>query len=103
MPAEARLIYLPYALERIADGRYVVLNRRYKPLGTTAPGFVDYAPHAVHLVGLSAATAAKLSWNGAPDLEIIWLYNDGCLPTDSPAHWDAYQRRLEVLAHLRVE
>lgn len=103
LPADARLIYLPYVLERLEDGRYVVLNRRYKPLGTTTMGFVEYAPHAVRLKGLGATTAAKLSWSGSADLDKIWLYSDGCVPTDSAANWDAYQQRLAALAKLRVE
>ena len=32
-----------YCLERLADGRYLPLNRRYKPVGSTSGAWVDYA------------------------------------------------------------
>ena len=96
------MIYLPYAIERIDDGRYVVLNRRYKPLGIHASAFIAYAPHAVHLLGLDEDTARKLSHKGSPDTACIWLYGDASTPLESTESWDAYQRRLQLLAALKV-
>lgn len=37
-----RASYLPYCLIRQADGRYAVVNRRYKPLGYITSDWVDY-------------------------------------------------------------
>jgi len=103
LPAVFRLIFLPYVLKRLEDGRYVVLNRRYKPLGQITTEFVDYTPHAVRLQGLTAKKAAAISYEGSNALDSIYLYADGCVPTGSIQAWTAYQKRLAVLAQLRVE
>lgn len=96
-------MFLPYCIEQIEGHGHVVLNRLYKPLGISSREHVDYAPHAVRLKGLGPVMAAKLSWKGSPDLRQIHLYNDGSVPTDSAANWDAYQKRLQLLARLPVE
>ena len=96
-------IALPYCLHKLADGRYIVLNRRYKPLGIASRENVDYDAHpsAARLHGLTPALAAQLAWNGSADLEKIWLYRDATLPTASAEHWAAYAARLRRLAELR--
>jgi hypothetical protein len=99
---EFRFFYLPYCIERVSPGKYVILNRKYKPLGITEGDHVDYMPWAVSMK-LTAQTAAKLSWKGDPSLEKIWLYHDGSIPTRSAAHMTAYLERLAILAKLKVE
>lgn len=98
-------MFLPYCLQRLASGRWLVLNRGYKPLGAPIDQRVDYETVPGARVKLTAAAKRKLDYkgNGDPTADRIWLYNDGCLPTASPAHWRAYQARLEVLAKLRTE
>jgi hypothetical protein len=101
-----RELYLPYCLDRQEDGRYAVLNRRYKPVGTTTDrrNWVDYGdPHLVKLSGLTPAACRALSFNGSEDTSRIYLYNDGCVPTDSAEAWEAYCRRLQRLAQLKAE
>lgn len=101
-----RRVFFPYCLQRQPDGRYAVLNRNYKPVGLPVPSadHVDYAETGclVSVSGLTAARAKKLSWDGKPDLDLIYLYDDGCVPTDSPANWAAYCARLQVLARLEI-
>lgn len=97
-----RRVFLPYCLIRVEEHRYVVVNRLYKPLGISQMEWVDYGLHAVTFSGLGPAKAKKLSWSASDDLERIYLYNDGCIPTDDPKHWDAYQKRLALLAALKV-
>lgn len=99
-----RWVFLPYCLLRQDDGSYVVTNRRYKPVGMVTTAHVDYMAHPVRVKfkRLTAATARKLDYAGRDDLERIYLYNDGCLPTDSQAHWQAYSARLQILAKLQV-
>lgn len=102
---DVRSVHLPYCLKRQADGSYVFLNREYKPIGFKTAEYVpDYSayPVCVRLPGLRAATAAKLSYNGSSDLETIYLYDDGCVPTDSPRYMKAYADKLERLAKLKV-
>jgi hypothetical protein len=100
----ARHIYFPYCLERLEDGRYIVLNRNYKPLGDPRRDWVVYEDHpsAQHLKGLTAAKAKAMSYKESPDLDKIYLYNDGCVPTGSAENWAAYSKRLHVLAKLQI-
>lgn len=102
-----RHVFLPYCLDRQPDGRYAVLNRRYKPVGMAVPAstHVVYADHPclVKLKGLTTLRATKLSWNGEADLARIYLYSDSCLPEASAADWAAYAARLQLLTKLRVD
>lgn len=102
---DVRSVHLPYCLKRQKDGSYVILNREYKPLGFKTTDYIpDYSvyPVCVRLPGLRAATAAKISYNGSSDLESIYLYEDGCVPTDSSRYMAAYAERLSRLAKLKV-
>ena len=57
-----RATFLPYCLDKQSDG-YVVLNRRYKPIGFKTRDKVNYEdyPICVELKGFGSVTAAKLS------------------------------------------
>lgn len=103
--SELRQTHLPYCLSKQADGRYVVVNRRYKPLGFTTKEWVKYEEHPVGwaLKGLTAKRIAALSWSGSESADMIYLYNDGCIPTDSAAHMAAYCKRLALLMKLQAE
>jgi hypothetical protein len=101
---EFRAVFLPYCLKKLPDGRYVVLNRRYKPLGFTTKGHVIYEdyPIAVRFKGLTAKVAAKISCRGDTNLDEIHLYHDGSIPTSCAANMQAYLSKLAVLAKLSV-
>lgn len=101
-----RWVFLPYCLIQQADGSYVVVNRRYKPVGLTQTDFVRYEdfPVAVRFARkLSAAQIRAISYSGDTDPGRIYLYNDGCIPTDSDANWTAYSKRLQRLADLKLK
>ena len=101
---ELRFTHFPYCLKRLEDGRYIVLNRRYKPLGNQKTDFVVYeGDPSVIDAKITPATARKLSWKSSEDTSVIHLYNDGCIPTESAAHMTAYCRRLAVLMALKVK
>lgn len=98
---EFRELFLIYCLDRQPDGRYVALNRRYKPVGFAAAQWVEYQAFPVGFQfkrALSGAQIAALSFNGDTAAERIYLYNDGCIPTSSAAAWSAYSARLQRLA-----
>lgn len=99
-----RSVYFPYCLDKQPDGRYLVLNREYKPLGFNDGQHVDYAafPIAARL-RISASTARKVSHNSNPDTDRIFLYDDGCHPARSPKHLDSYLKRLSYLSNLKVK
>jgi len=101
---ELRYTHFPYCLKRLSDGRYIILNRNYKPLGNQTGNFVTYETDpSVIAVKITPATAKKLSWKGEPDLNVIHLYNDGCIPTESAAHMASYCKRLGILLALKVK
>ena len=90
-----RAVFLPYCIEKQPDGRYVVLNREHIK-------YEEY-PICVELKGIGSATAAKFSYKGDLNTEKIYLYNDGCIPTESAEHMNNYLKRLEILAKLKVD
>lgn len=96
-------IHFPYCLQPLADGRAILLNRRYKPLGVHSTEWVEYESHpSTFKLTLDAETAAKLSWEGkapAPG-EPIWLYRDACAPRESSQNLKAYLERLAILMRL---
>lgn len=100
-----RSVHLPYLLQRQPDGRYVVLNREYKPLGFQTKEHYNYDdyPIAVKIKGLTTLRISKISFDGSTDAESIYLYNDGCIPTDSAAAMNAYLARLAILAKLEYD
>jgi hypothetical protein len=104
--SEFRKIFLIYCLDLMPDGSYVALNRRYKPVGMCSTEWVDYEAFPVRFKfkrALSAKQIAALSYEGDATAQRIYLYNDGCVPTDSDANWSAYIDRLQRLAGYLVE
>jgi hypothetical protein len=97
-----RCVHLPYCLLKLKNGRHVVLNRNYNPLGFRTkqnPDFEAY-PIAVKFKRLGPATVKKLSYNGSPDTKMIYLYDDGSVPTRSKKNMQEYLERLKILAKL---
>lgn len=100
---DVRAVCLPFCLDRLADGRYVVLNREYKPVGFTTSDFVVYDDYPVAVrLKITPAKAAKLSWNGSRELARIYLYNDGCSPALGGSHARDYHARLSVLGAIAL-
>ena len=100
---EFRHYFMPYCIQRLKDGRYIVLNRQYKPLGTFSGDWVDYDAHpSACKLKVTKAAAVKISWQGSDNLDVIHLYNDGTIPTTSAEHHRAYCDRLKVLMHLKI-
>lgn len=99
-----RAVFFPYCLDKQPDGRYVVLNREYKPIGFKTREHIKYDDYrvCVELKGIGSATAAKLSYKGDSNTDRIYLYNDGCVPTKSNEHMKNYLERLKILAKLKV-
>jgi len=101
---DIRFTFMPYCIQKQDDGRYAILNRRYKPLGFSSTEFFTYAdyPILVNIKGLTEKTASKLSHCADSNLNDIYLYNDGCIPTSSTKNMDDYLARLAVLAKLSI-
>ncbi|SDF22999.1 hypothetical protein [Phytopseudomonas seleniipraecipitans] len=101
---ELRHTHFLYCIDRQADGSYVLLNRNYKPLGFMTGEYVQYGEHpvGVKLKELGPRDAAKISYRGDESLERIYLYNDGCIPTDGAANMKAYLDRLGKVMKLGI-
>jgi hypothetical protein len=100
-----RALYFPYCLQRRKDKLWVILNRNYKPVGTLNDEWSDYdaLPANMCIKNVSGAQAKKLSYSGDSDnSHCIYLYNDGCVPTNSQADMDAYLVRVAVLMKLKT-
>ena len=92
-----------YCLKQVERGRYIKLNRDYKPLGMETEETVRYEDFPlVSLQGLTPQIAATLSDRGSDDVDAIYIYNDGCVPTSSDNNMRDYQRRLALLSKLKV-
>ena len=98
-----RAIFLPYCLERQEDGTYVVLNRRYMPVGLMTADFVRYADFPVAApLKITPAKAAKLSYESSKELQRIYLYNDSTNPIRSTANMKRYLEKLAMLAKMEL-
>jgi len=97
-----RAVYFPYCIQKQSDGSWVVLNRQYKPVGFNTDEYIKYEefPVSAKLQGIGPAVAKKLSYSSEASGDRIYLYNDGCVPTDSKTKMDAYLKKLEILAKL---
>jgi hypothetical protein len=99
---EFRHRFLPYCIKSIGDGRYIVLNRLYKPLGHIGE-WVNYATHpSAVTINIPPAAAQSMSWNGSTGIDAIYLYSDDVIPTASAENWHLYAERLHYLAHLKL-
>lgn len=99
-----RSSHMPYCIQRLEDGRYIILNRHYKPLGETGRDWITYETHPTACaLQISPRQAAQIDRDGRGSLDCIYLYDDGCIPTDSAAHMQAYLDRLAVLMTLKVK
>lgn len=100
-----REVYFPYCIEKQADGTWVVLNRQYKPVGFNTSEFIHYKefPVSSKLKGIGQVIMKKLSYSGEVEGDRVYLYNDGCVPTQSAANMNSYLKKLAILAKLGIE
>ena len=100
-----RALYFPYCLRQRKDKRWVILNRNYKPVGALSDDWVDYdaLPAEMCIMSITPTQTRKLSYSGEADDSLsIYLYADGCVPTDSKGNMDAYLARIAVLMKLKT-
>jgi hypothetical protein len=100
---DVRSVHMPYCIKKQPDGRFLILNREYLPLGYTQHGQADINVFAVKIGGLTKRVAALLSHDGNPDTDCIYLYDSSCIPTMSTANMRAYTERLARLARLKIQ
>ncbi len=73
---DIRSVALPYCVKRLENGKYILLNRDYKPIGFKTRENVNYENFPVNhkVQGITKKIAAKLSWRGDDNIEAIFLY-----------------------------
>ena len=98
-------VYFPYCIEKQSDGTWVVLNRQYKPVGFNTSEFINYEeyPVSAKLSGIGLGICKKLSYSGEAEGNRVYLYNDGCTPTNSQKDMDQYLKKLAILAKLSLK
>lgn len=89
-------IYMPYVVQPTSKG-WVLLNRKYKPLGLSTSDSVDYEEYAVRLKGLGPKKRAEIQLYSRPD-GFLYLYSDGCSPWLGEKEYAAYMTRFNLLA-----
>ena len=82
------------------------MNREYKPLGHDTREVAkseDYEKH-IKIKSITEKRAEKLAHDGQGYKEgRIYLYSDGCRPTDSKVFMSEYMERLSLLMKLKTE
>lgn len=101
---ELRRTHFPYCLRKQPDGSYVLLNRKYKPIGFLTQEHVAYEDHPVgmQLKGLGPKLAEVLDVNGRADPDSIYLYDNGSRPTKNEACMNDYLKKLGLLMTIKV-
>jgi hypothetical protein len=98
-----RAICLPYSLHQLNDKSWIVLNRNRKPLGSGTEDYVTFedVDPKMRIAKITPNQGRLLSCSGEVD-GTIYLYNEGCVPTDSEKNMEGYLQRLAVLMKLRI-
>lgn len=95
---------LPYCIQKTADGKWLTLNRHYKPVGTLSLDWVDYDshPNRLSIDDDSLQKIRQLSPLIYPDSihepEVIYLFEDALERLESQSSWSKYSEILKVLA-----
>jgi hypothetical protein len=100
-----RQMFMPYCLIKLESGKWVIVNRHYKPLGTLSRDkWYNYEEYSVH-IKWDRRHRKKLADLGAtsesPE-EFVALYNDATNPERSKMLMQRYMDKLAILAKLGI-
>jgi len=97
-------ICLPYILKQQNNGTYVVLNRRYKPLGFHTNEFVDYPEYPIqHLICLPKEVSDQLIPGKGDNSGSFYLYTDETSPLNNAKNWISYSDKLALLKEQKIK
>ena len=105
-------LYLPYGLNRNADGDWAVFNRNYAPLGMeSSPHGIDGLDYRKY-VNLNEKLMLALAEDGGEvrrdadgKINRVYLYSDNTNPRELKVKkelWDIYQSKLMLLSGLNL-
>ena len=98
-------ICLPYCLDKQSNGKFVALNRNYKPIGFLTADWIKFEefPIAAEIPGLlKEKNLEKVSVKRESGKDRIYLYDDATNPTKSTENMKSYLAKIETLAKLEV-
>jgi hypothetical protein len=100
-----REVFLPYVLRKDSEGKWVVLNREYLPIGFKERSFETPSPYPkpVTIKGLTKELILQLSCDGVFNGESLYLYDDRTDPTMNDENFKKYLERIRVLQRLEVK
>lgn len=86
-PTRLGKVFAPYCIRKLISGRYVLLNRLYKPLGFHEKITLDYEQFA-HNIRIKPSDARRISADGMgfqdcrihEGEKVLWLYRDADNP-----------------------
>ena len=94
--------HFPYCVKHLGNKNYIILNRDYKPLGTT-DWIDDYASHpSVQNINITKKIAMELSFKNSDDLESIYLFESTPKTLADKKLFTDYLNRLGKLAKLNA-
>lgn len=101
---DMRFTHFPYCLRKLDDGRYILVNRRYKPLGVVSRERVVYEDHptAMRIEGLTDELALDIDVNGGAKPDHIYLYNGASTAPRTEQATSEYLQRLSKLMTLKM-
>ena len=105
MITDTRALYFPYCLQQRKDGHWIILNRNYKPVGSPTDDWADYdaVPKESCIAKLTKVQIGKICHTGEPEYaDTIYLYDEGCVPTDGKKSMDSYLARVAVVMKLKT-
>jgi phage regulator Rha-like protein len=102
-------VHMPYQAIKTVDGRLLLLNRNYKPLGFFTSDWVNYDDFPIVSIckGIGRTTLVKLSHDSMlqeyKDGSIgVWLYDDRSKPTLNAANMNSYIDKLKLLMKIEI-
>lgn len=100
-------VNMPYGMKKREDGKWMLFNRHYKPLGYTC--YIDEKDEFYHRYpDLNEQLLKKLSIDkdDVTRRDKIWFYDDATNPSGLTLDkdlWEEYQAKLALLANLKCE
>lgn len=107
-------VILPYCMCKMPSGKWTLLNRFYKPLGTMDTSkqydyneyslFLDLSKSDIDFLSSGEQITEKARFiNMGESIDMIWLYGDCSNPECGKKHKDLYLKKVEFLMMKKIE
>jgi hypothetical protein len=106
---EYNCIFLPYLMQKVEDniGGWVILNRKYRFLGTTSWGHYEFAPRPFRIARVTDQLRHFLTAGFKHPVyeDKVYFFNDSCSPLDKNASnkvKEQYALKLATISALKT-